>query len=181
MSTVSDTIVHVKYRFKPQGSDEYITAYFESTLSDIIIPESMRSKMYDCENMQDFCDALAADIALMKPIYQMSYKYDKDRVYPEGKILYESDTGKMRVSDGRTKYSDLQDFGYDAAAHGEAFASDGNVTVTVYDDEGHESETVVPESIEVLDTDPDPETYTADVYALKTGESEETIEGAGEG
>ena len=185
MSELTDTIVHVAYRFKPEGSDKYITAYLETSLCDVIIPEGSRSAMMDASNMQEFCDLLMNRINQERPLYQKASKYDKNRVYPANKFLYESDTGKMKVGDGRNKYVALNYFGYAAgSSEGEYTATGGDVSLTITDEHGVETTTIVPDTIDLLATDPDPATYGEDAYALKTGEEGDasgTITGGGEG
>ena len=184
MSELTDTIVHVAYRFKPEGSDKYITTYFETSLIDVIIPEQTRPALLGAENMQEFCNLLMDKMKTERPIYQQARAYDPERIYPKDKFLYESDTGKLKVGDGIHKYKELNYFGYDAGSSGKEYiATDRNVALTLIDDQGIETVTVVPETIEAFppSAEPDPATYADKSYAVLSSEPEPEEEPSIEG
>ena len=178
MSELSDKIVHIAYRFKPEGSDKYVTAYMESSLSDVIIPPETQSAMLGASNMQDFCELLMTKIRQEQPIYQKASAYDKNRVYPKGKFLYEADTGRLKVADGVSTYSEIKYFGYsngqDLNPTEEHTADNGNVACTFIDEHGVEQTTVIPETIVAYppEEEPGPD-YEYGVYAVIHG----TVEG----
>lgn len=166
MSELTDTIVHIAYRFKPEGTDKYITAYLESSLVDVIIPKETQSAMLGATNMQEFCNALLSKINNERPLYQKADMYDQNRIYPEGKFLYESDTGKLKVGDGVTRYKFLSYFGYDSERDAEYEAKDYEVALTIVDDEGTEIRTVMPDTIAAFSAEDEPSSYDQDTYVL---------------
>ena len=173
MSELTDTIVHVAYRFKPEGSDKYITVYLESALQDVLIPAESQPGMLGATNMQEFCDNLMMKLYTEKPLYQKASLYDPKRIYPKDKFLYEADSGRFKVGDGVHMYKDLNYFGYDAGNTGNEYsATNSEVALTITDEHGTETTTVVPDTIYAFKSASEPDqSYNDQAYAILKDES----------
>ena len=104
-----EPVLHTIYNFKPKNANGYVKIYFESTLSDIVIDDTNKNQLLGLNNLLELMIKLTTMIQnkANSVIMTWSYEVDKNAVYPLGQIIYEQDTGVIRIADGYSKYSDL--------------------------------------------------------------------------
>ncbi len=112
MATENEVILHSKYRYKPETTEKtYVTLYFESSSSDIIIDTNIAE--ISEEGVTTLSNALLAirDVIAqkaLKPIYDTAKSLARrDIVLAKGQFGIESDTLQMKVGDGVTPWTFL--------------------------------------------------------------------------
>jgi hypothetical protein len=111
MANENEVILHSKYRFKPEANDKYVTLYFESSSTDIIIDTNIEE--ISEEGVTTLSKALLAirDVLAtkaLKPVYDTSRSLARrDVILAKGQFGVESDTLQMKVGDGVTPWTFL--------------------------------------------------------------------------
>ena len=102
-------VLHTTYNFKPKNANGYVKIYFECSPQDIIIEDSDKDKLLNSDNLLQLLTQLVtlANNAQNKVLMTWSYSIDKSEVFPRGQIIYEQDTGVIRIGDGINTYDNL--------------------------------------------------------------------------
>ena len=102
-------VLHTTYNFKPKNANGYVKIYFECSPQDIIIEDSDKDKLLNSDNLLQLLTQLVtlANNAQNKVLMTWSYSIDKSEVFPRGQIIYEQDTGVIRIGDGNSTYENL--------------------------------------------------------------------------
>ena len=105
-----DITLHVRYRYKPDNSENYTIIYPENSISDVKVLKNDKLAGYeDASSLKDILSLVAQRLANTAPKPELIYNYTKNPniVYPKGTIISVMDTGEMYMADGKHKFGDL--------------------------------------------------------------------------
>lgn len=102
-------VLHTTYNFKPKNANGYVKIYFECGPQDVVIEDSDKGKLLNADTILQLLTQLVTLVNSKENRVMMgwSYSIDKNTIYPKGQIIYEQDTGVIRIADGINKYDDL--------------------------------------------------------------------------
>ena len=129
-----DVVVHSRFKFKPEGSDKYVTVLLESTAKDILV-ETPVGDFYDgTGTLEDLLDAIEKNVA-RRPVLKTKKEFENENtVLHEAQLGIETDTGTMKIGDGITPWNNLSlSFGGNSVKV--QFSMDGETDV--YDESGN--------------------------------------------
>ena len=102
-------VLHTTYNFKPKNAFGYVKIYFECSPQDVVIEDSDKSNLLNADNMLQLLTQLVTLINSKQDniVMAWSYSIDKSAIFPRGQIIYEQDTGVIRIADGINTYDNL--------------------------------------------------------------------------
>lgn len=102
-------VLHTTYNFKPKNANGYVKIYFECSPGDVVIDDSDKGKLLNADTVLQLLTQLVTLVNGKEDrvIMAWSYSIDKSIVFPRGQIIYEQDTGVIRIADGINTYDNL--------------------------------------------------------------------------
>ena len=102
-------VLHTTYNFKPKNANGYVKIYFECSPGDVVIDDSDKGKLLNADTVLQLLTQLVTLVNGKEDrvIMAWSYSIDKNIVFPRGQIIYEQDTGVIRIADGINTYDNL--------------------------------------------------------------------------
>lgn len=130
----TNPVVHSRFKFKPEGSDKYVTVLLESTAKDVLV-ETPVGDFYDGNGtLEDLLVAIENNVARRPVIMSKKDFVTQNYVLHEGQLGIERDTGLMKIGDGHTGWNDL-----DLSFNGETVKVQFSMsdTTDIYDKNGN--------------------------------------------
>ena len=102
-------VLHTTYNFKPKNANGYVKIYFESGPQDVVVEDSDKGQLLNADNLLQLLTHLVALVNSKEDrvVMAWSYSIDKSAIFPRGQIIYEQDTGILRIADGIKTYENL--------------------------------------------------------------------------
>ena len=126
----SEKILHSVYNYKGTQGGKYIKVYFETGAGDVAIPAGLKDTCYGSTTLDSFIQTVVQKIAGLNPltIIRSSFQFDPEEVFTRpGQMLYEFNTGRVKIADGTRSYKNLPyicDDKYNESEQGEEDPSD---------------------------------------------------------
>lgn len=103
-----EVVLHTRFRFKPEGSDKYITAFFESSATDVLVKTPFMD-IYDGNGtLKDLLDAIEQNMTKSTLMLTATEFQAQNPILQKGQFGFEIDTGILKLGDGMTNYNNLK-------------------------------------------------------------------------
>ena len=102
-------VLHTTYNFKPKNANGYVKIYFECGPQDVVVEDSDKGQLLNADNLLQLLTQLVALVNSKEDrvVMAWSYSINKSAIFPRGQIIYEQDTGVIRIADGINTYDNL--------------------------------------------------------------------------
>ena len=110
MAENNNTIIHSRFRYKPDGTDKYVIIHFETSSNDVMMEDNPDQGITGDMNLNDLAKMLMQLIEerALAPIYEpRSTLTLENPVLAKGQFGIESDTGKFKIGNGSNKWRQL--------------------------------------------------------------------------
>lgn len=107
MAENNNTIIHSRYRYKPDGTDKYVIIHFETSSNDVMMEDNPDQGITGDMNLNDLAKMLMDLIEerALAPIYKpRNTLILENPVLAQGQFGIESDTGKFKIGNGSNKW-----------------------------------------------------------------------------
>ena len=150
MADNKEIVIHTKFRYKPENSDEYVTVYLESSAKDILV-ESPIGDFYDGNGtLEDVLKAFEENTSRAPLIMSAETFRLENPVLGKGQIGIAQGTNVIKIGDGTTAWRSLK---YKLSGS-DSEVLDGTTNAVIVDKDGNEFTVTVEEMVVSTDSSP---------------------------
>lgn len=146
MAENKEIVIHTRFRYKPENSDEYVTVYLESSAKDILV-ETPIGDFYDGKGtLEDVLKAFEANTSRAPLIMSAETFRLENPVLGKGQIGIAQGTNVIKMGDGITPWRSLK-YRLSGGSGSDGEIVDGTTNAVIVDDDGNEIRVTVEEMV----------------------------------